>query len=38
LVGLVDPDETAELPLPVDPEPISTIVPGQSDDRAGLSE
>jgi hypothetical protein len=32
-----NPDETAEPPLPVDPEPIRTIVPGQSDDRAGFS-
>ncbi len=38
LIGaLQDPDETAEPPLPVDPEPIRTIVPGQSDDRAGFS-
>jgi hypothetical protein len=32
-----DPDEAAEPPLPVDPEPIRTIVPGQSDDRAGFT-
>jgi hypothetical protein len=38
LVGtLRDPDEDAEPPLPVDPEPIRTIVPGQSDDRAGFT-
>ena len=38
LVGtLRDPDEAAEPPLPVDPEPIRTIVPGQSDDRAGFA-
>jgi hypothetical protein len=38
LVGILeDPDELAEPPLPVDPEPIRTIVPGQSDDRAGFS-
>jgi len=29
--------ESAEPPLPVDPEPIRTIVPGQSDDQAGAS-
>jgi hypothetical protein len=34
---LRDPDEAAEPPLPVDPEPIRTIVPGQSDDRAGFT-
>lgn len=34
---LSDPDEAAEPPLPVDPEPIRTIVPGQSDDRAGFT-
>ena len=28
--------EAAEPPLPVDPEPIRVIVPGQSDDRAGI--
>ncbi len=32
-----DPDETAEPPLPVDPEPIRSIIPGQSDDEAGLT-
>jgi len=38
LVGtLPNPPETAEPPLPVDPEPIRTVVPGQSDDRAGLT-
>jgi hypothetical protein len=38
LVGVLkDPDETAEPPLPIDPEPIRTIVPGQSDDHAGLT-
>jgi hypothetical protein len=38
LVGVLrDPDEAAEPPLPVDPEPIRTIVPGQSDDRAGFT-
>jgi hypothetical protein len=38
LVGtLQDPDEAAEPPLPTDPEPIRTIVPGQSDDRAGFT-
>jgi hypothetical protein len=31
-----DPDESAEPPLPIDPEFIRTIVPGQSDDGAGL--
>jgi hypothetical protein len=35
LIG--DPDETAEPPLPVDPELIRTIIPGQSDDGAGLT-
>jgi hypothetical protein len=35
--GLTNPNETAEPPLPVDPEPIRTIVSDQSDDRAGLS-
>jgi hypothetical protein len=34
---LADPDETAEPPLPFGPEPIRTIVPGQSDDRAGFT-
>jgi hypothetical protein len=29
--------ESAEPPLPIDPDPIRTIVPGQSDDQAGLS-
>jgi hypothetical protein len=29
--------EVAEPPLPIDPEPIRTIVPGQSDDQAGAS-
>jgi len=37
---LLPPDvelpETAEPPLPIDPEPIRRIVPGQSDDKAGL--
>lgn len=34
----VDPlPEVAEPPLPIDPEPIRTIVPGQSDDQAGAS-
>jgi hypothetical protein len=35
----VDPvlPEAAEPPLPIDPEPIRTIVPGQSDDQAGAS-
>jgi hypothetical protein len=38
LVGtLSDPPEAGEPPLPVDPEPIRTIVPGQSDDRAGFT-
>jgi hypothetical protein len=38
LVGtLRDPDEAAEPPLPVDPEPIRAIVSGQSDDRAGFA-
>lgn len=32
-----DPDETAEPPLPVDPELIRTIIPGQSDDGAGVT-
>jgi hypothetical protein len=32
-----DPDETAEPPLPIDPELIRTIIPGQSDDGAGLT-
>jgi hypothetical protein len=27
--------EAAEPPLPIDPEPIRVVVPGQSDDRAG---
>ncbi len=31
-----DPDETAEPPLPIDPELIRTVVTGQSDDGAGL--
>jgi len=34
---ITDPNENAEPPLPVDPEPIRTIVPGQSDDRSGLT-
>lgn len=29
--------QTSEPPLPIDPEPIRTIVPGQSDDHAGES-
>jgi hypothetical protein len=29
--------ESPEPPLPIDPEPIRTIVPGQSDDQAGAS-
>lgn len=38
LVGtLRDPDEAAEPPLPVNPEPIRMIVTGQSDDRAGFT-
>jgi hypothetical protein len=37
LGALRDPDEAAEPPLPIDPEPIRTVVPGQSDDRAGLT-
>lgn len=38
LVGtLTDSAEKADPPLPVDPEPIRTIVPGQSDDRAGFA-
>ena len=32
-----DPDESADPPLPVDPELIRTIIPGQSDDSAGLT-
>jgi hypothetical protein len=32
-----DPDETAEPPLPIDSELIRTIIPGQSDDGAGLT-
>jgi hypothetical protein len=32
-----EPPETSEPPLPIDPEPIRTIVPGQSDDQAGAS-
>lgn len=28
--------EVAEPPLPIDPEPIRNIIPGQADDRAGL--
>ncbi len=35
--GLNDQNETAEPPLPVDPEPIRSVVPGQSDDRAGFT-
>jgi hypothetical protein len=31
-----DPDEAAEPPLAIDPEQIRTIIPGQSDDGAGL--
>jgi hypothetical protein len=34
---ITDPNENAEAPLPVDPEPIRTIVPGQSDDRSGIN-
>jgi hypothetical protein len=34
---LEDPPEAAEPPLPVDPEPIRTIVSGESDDRAGYT-
>jgi hypothetical protein len=37
LRSLRNPDEAAEPPLPIDPEPIRTIVPGQSDDRAGFT-
>lgn len=36
LRGAVDAPELAEPPLPIDPEPIRMIVPGQSDDGAGL--
>ncbi len=36
LRGGPDVAEPAEPPLPVDPEPIRTIVSGQSDDQAGL--
>jgi hypothetical protein len=32
----IEPPAPEEAPLPVDPEPIRVIVPGQSDDRAGL--
>src|SRR5262249_28330459 len=32
-----DHKKNAEPPLPVDPEPIRTIVPGQSDDRSGIN-
>jgi len=32
--GLPDP---GDLPLPIDPEPIRRVVPGQGDDRAGQS-
>ena len=35
--SVADTPEAAEPPLPVDPEPIRTIVTGQSDDRAGFS-
>jgi hypothetical protein len=31
-----DLSDVEEPPLPVDPEPIRTVVPGQSDDEAGL--
>ena len=31
-----DPDETSEPPIAIDPELIRTIIPGQSDDGAGL--
>lgn len=33
----LDPDDTVEPPLAIDPEPIRIVRPGQSDDRAGLS-
>jgi hypothetical protein len=36
LTGGVDVNVPPEPPLPVDPEPIRVIRPGQSDDRAGL--
>src|SRR5262249_56529370 len=32
----VDLPDQAEPPLPIDPEPIRVIIPGQSDDRAGI--
>jgi hypothetical protein len=32
----IDSRDDPEPPLPIDPEPIRTIIPGQSDDRAGL--
>jgi hypothetical protein len=35
--GVPELPETPEPPLPIDPEPIRTIVPGQADDRAGAS-
>lgn len=34
---ITDPNETPEPPLAIDPEPIRTIVPGQSDDRSGIN-
>jgi hypothetical protein len=34
---ITDPNETPEPPLPIDPEPIRTIIPGQSDDQSGLN-
>ena len=37
LDSITDPNEDPEPPLPVDPEPIRTIVPGQSDDRSGIN-
>jgi hypothetical protein len=33
---IADPNDSAEPPAPIDPEPIRTIVPGQSDDRSGI--
>lgn len=32
----LDVAESAEPPLPIDPEPIRTVVPGQGDDKSGL--
>jgi hypothetical protein len=37
LTDAADTPDLAEPPLPIDPEPIRVITPGQSDDEAGLN-